>query len=519
MSNSFTETTSVSWFGRLRNSVGGVIIGLLLIIGMVVLLFWNEGRAVTTARSLAEGAGAVVSVGADAVDATNEGKLIHVSGTVTTNSVPSDDDFAISAPGVRLVRNVEMYQWKEESHSETTKKLGGGEETITTYTYSKEWDDEPDRFRRLQAAFRAPESGNGRAQPFLPDTRGQARRVQSRQAGAGWHRRRPADGDKPDKAAAIDAGYAGTKKVSIVDGRIYLGWNPSSPAIGDYRISYEVAPLGVISVIGQQHGSQFQAYQTIAGDRLLMVDVGNVPAAQMFKEAADANRLITWVIRGVGLLLLAIGFGLFMSPLAVIARLHPAIGQRRQVGNRDHRLLHGGRGGHHHHRHRVVLLSPAACHRHSCRRRGDRRSHRLHRTCAAASSGPSTDGASHTGLTGLLNGQERLDLACRALQQRQDLAAHGRNGEAARLRRDVDRRNDPAGAVVDRHGDRAQADLQFLVDCGKALRGSLHDQGVKLAPVCDCLLRTPADRCAIAGISQVPPRQDRTSRTRPIEVQ
>ena len=88
MSNSFTETTSVSWFGRLRNSVGGVVIGLLLIIGMVVLLFWNEGRAVTTARSLAEGAGAVVSVGADAVEPTNEGKLIHVSGTVTTDSDP-----------------------------------------------------------------------------------------------------------------------------------------------------------------------------------------------------------------------------------------------------------------------------------------------------------------------------------------------------------------------------------------------------------------------------------------------
>ena len=88
MSDSFTETTSVSWFGRLRRSVGGVVIGLVLIIGMVVLLFWNEGRAVTTARSLAEGAGAVVSVGADAVEAANEGKLVHVSGTVTTDFDP-----------------------------------------------------------------------------------------------------------------------------------------------------------------------------------------------------------------------------------------------------------------------------------------------------------------------------------------------------------------------------------------------------------------------------------------------
>ena len=41
-----------------------MLVGLVLIVAMVVLLFWNEGRAVTTARSLAEGAGAVV-IGAD----------------------------------------------------------------------------------------------------------------------------------------------------------------------------------------------------------------------------------------------------------------------------------------------------------------------------------------------------------------------------------------------------------------------------------------------------------------------
>ena len=60
---------------------------------------------------------------------------------------------------------------------------------------------------------------------------------------------------KPDQSAAIEAAYGSGKKVSVVDGRIYLGWNPSSPAIGDYRVSYDVAPLGVISVIGQQQGA------------------------------------------------------------------------------------------------------------------------------------------------------------------------------------------------------------------------------------------------------------------------
>ena len=36
-----------------------------------------------------------------------------------------------------------MYQWVETSHSETKQKLGGGEETVTTYTYSKEWRSSP----------------------------------------------------------------------------------------------------------------------------------------------------------------------------------------------------------------------------------------------------------------------------------------------------------------------------------------------------------------------------------------
>jgi len=54
-----------------------------------------------------------------------------------------DEDFGVSAQGVRLVREVEMYQWVENSKSETTTKMGGGEETVTTYSYAKEWQDRP----------------------------------------------------------------------------------------------------------------------------------------------------------------------------------------------------------------------------------------------------------------------------------------------------------------------------------------------------------------------------------------
>ncbi|MBM2712215.1 TMEM43 family protein [Mesorhizobium caraganae] len=332
MSDSFREVTSVSWFGRIKRAVGGVIFGLILIVLMVIGLFWNEGRAVQTARSLAEGSGAVVSVGADSVDAANDGKLVHVSGPVTTDSGLADPDFGIAAQGLRLSRSVEMYQWKEESKSETTKKLGGGEETVTTYSYSKVWDDsqidssdfkKPDGHQNPSMAIhsRTFQIPQGKLVAFDLDTP-----VLDR-----------VEGDKDyslstDQSAAIKAAYTGTKPFSIVDGKIYLGNDNTTPALGDYRVGYELAPLGVVSIVARQAGSRFEPYQTQAGDALLMVDTGNVPAEKMFADAVSANTLITWLLRGAGLLLLTIGFALFLSPIGVIVDVIPFLGSMARMG-------------------------------------------------------------------------------------------------------------------------------------------------------------------------------------------
>lgn len=332
MSDSVTEVTSVSWWGRIKRSFVGLLVGLLLVVGMVVLLFWNEGRAVQTARSLAEGAGLVVSVAAEKVDPANEGRLIHVSGTLTSATKPEDPDFGVAVEAVRLIRDVEMYQWVQSEKSETRTRIGGGEETVTTYTYAKEWQDGPVD----SGAFKQPA---GHANPPM-ELRGRTMRIEEGRLAAFTADRPVLDlvgGSRSldlaaDRRSSIDAAYPGSQMLSVADGRIYLGNDPSRPEIGDYRVSYSYVPLGPVSVVGQQRGDRFAAYQTQAGDSLLMVDVGTVPAEKMFSDAVAANKAVTWLLRVAGLLLLALGFSLVLAPLGVLADVLPFLGSVVRFG-------------------------------------------------------------------------------------------------------------------------------------------------------------------------------------------
>src|SRR5262249_46185674 len=137
--DTFTETSSEGWLSRIGSAITGVLIGIVMAIAAFPLLFWNEGRAVRTAQSLAEGRGAVVTVSADKVDPGNERKLVPLTALAKPADTVADPALGVAVNALRLKRNVEMYQWNEKSKSETKNKLGGGTETVTTYSYEREW--------------------------------------------------------------------------------------------------------------------------------------------------------------------------------------------------------------------------------------------------------------------------------------------------------------------------------------------------------------------------------------------
>ena len=137
----FQTTTSQSWFSRLGGAIKGIFIGLIIFVIGFPVLWMNEGDAVRNTNALNELTKVTIDVGKPEIKPENEGKPVFMTGPAATQDVLTDSVFGISENAIRLEREVQIYQYVEHEHSETKKKMGGGTETVTTYTYEPAWVD------------------------------------------------------------------------------------------------------------------------------------------------------------------------------------------------------------------------------------------------------------------------------------------------------------------------------------------------------------------------------------------
>jgi hypothetical protein len=325
MADSYTEVTSQNWFSRIGESIKGILFGIIVIPLMIVLLWWNEGRAVTTANSLKEGAAAVVHVAADKVDPANDKKLVHVTGEAKAADPVVDPEYSVSVPALRLVRSEEIYQWVETTKTEKKEKVGGSEETKTTYTYDKKWVDEPVK----SAEFKKPDGHTNEGDLIAGNANISAENVT---LGAfKVPENFVSQMGSPIKHAVTDADLAKLpadlkEGTQIQSGAFYFGEKPDAPKVGDVRVSFEIVKPGTFSILAAQIGETFEPYQTKAGDAIDFIEEGTVSAETMFKNAASANTIITWLVRFGGFLFMAFGFMAIMRPLSVLGSVIPFIG-------------------------------------------------------------------------------------------------------------------------------------------------------------------------------------------------
>ena len=316
-SNSVTEVTSTGWFSRVAQSFVGALFGLLLLVGAIVLIFWNESRAVDAIRGLKQGTAALVEASADHVDPAMDGRLVHITGLLAVGVPAEDPVLGLRHQGVaRLKREVEMLQWVEHSESVSHTDVGGRKTTETTYSYSTDWQERPVDSTRFHVR-------DGHQNPQMS--------LQT----AVFDSPSPSIGGRtvsPEVMPVLSFFTTLTPPQTAIGGyvrdgdQLFHGANPNQPAVGDLRVHFSAVSVGPISVLAGQRGAVLVASRSPDGYLIALAAPGDVPAAEMLRQKGEEERQLTWILRGAGFVAVLVGLLLVASPLSTLAGVIPLFG-------------------------------------------------------------------------------------------------------------------------------------------------------------------------------------------------
>ncbi|XP_007500345.1 transmembrane protein 43 isoform X1 [Monodelphis domestica] len=320
---------------RLSETWGGMFVGLMTFLLSFYLIFTNEGRALRTATSLAEGLSLVVPLNTiHSVAPENDGKLVHLIGSLRTSKLLSDPNYGVFIPAVKLKRQVEMYQWVESEESREYTE-DGQVKTERRYSYNTEWKSEIVNSRNFDREIghknpsaMAVESFTAVA-PFV--------QIGRFFLSAGLI-------DKIDNFKPLSLAHMEDPHVDIIrrGDYFYHSENPKYPEVGDVRVAFSYAglsgddpnlgPAHVVTVIARQRGDQLVPYTTKAGDTLLLLHHGDFTAEEVFQREHQSNTMKTWGFRGAGWMAMFVGINLMTRILYTLVDWFPVFRDLVNIG-------------------------------------------------------------------------------------------------------------------------------------------------------------------------------------------
>lgn len=345
---SYQETITTSYGSRVKQSFKRIASGFTLFLSATALLWWNEGNSVKTADMLDE-AQSVCEVmdNPSKKDASLEGQLICGTAKAVTTDSLVDKDFGIGANAISLKRTAEYYQWHETKTEETKDMKDGSEKKIITYEYSLGWSASPinsGNFKKSQ----------GHTNVVLANIEDNSQWAE--QVSFGAYQLTPnmihsIDTYEPmaldlsddllrrlDKTTQESYERYYTKKngseynyVHVISNQLYLGLDPSSPMVGDVRVSFEkVKPAHEVTVVAVVDGDSFKPFKAKNGYTLEKLVMGKKDMDQFFEDEHNANTMKTWMLRIMGVMMvigaLKLIFGFVETLLKIVPFLSSIIG-------------------------------------------------------------------------------------------------------------------------------------------------------------------------------------------------
>lgn len=327
--------TTTSYGKRVGGSFKNIISGFVVIVIGTVLLFWNEGRTVKTAKMLKHAAKECVHIpDVNTVDPSFNGKMIHANGLATTDQVLTDTYFGVFTPAIKLIREVEYYQWVENATTETKDKIGGKQETTTTYTYSKEWVSSPVDSQ----SFADPDyQGRNSVRENIPDQELVASNVSfgaytlPSSLVSQMHLEEPMNVEGNEDFAVVKKAAADSL-CHVRGNQVYIGKNVNSPEIGDVRVRFTKVMPAEVSILARNVNNTFEPYTDKNGYSLCTLVTGTESMDAMFQSKKSSNKTMSWVLRILGIILLYIGFKMIFEFLVTILKVLPFLASIANLG-------------------------------------------------------------------------------------------------------------------------------------------------------------------------------------------
>ena len=96
--------------------------------------------------------------------------------------------------------------------------------------------------------------------------------------------------------------------------------------VGDISVTFSHVPAARASVVGMVKKGRLEPFMTSSGRTVQLLQRGQHSALAMFRKAQSDNEWLTWLVRGLALVICFIAINLVLSPLVSITGMVPLFG-------------------------------------------------------------------------------------------------------------------------------------------------------------------------------------------------
>ncbi|MFZ0871327.1 MAG: TMEM43 family protein [Rhodanobacter sp.] len=284
-------------------------IGALLVLAGVGLMAMTARGLLNYREAAARHGGEVIDLDADAgPQAGQHGFMARVVGTPVVVEAPTDPEFNLHVSTPVLVRNVEMFQWREV-------RIGAD------VHYEQDWVG-----RLLDASHFERPAGHANPGSFP---------LSSKQFDAGlvqlggfalspqvMHALPSSTQATPD-LKALPANLAAS--FSQYQNYLVTSATPGDPRVGDVRVSWNEVPLQQVTIVARVDGGRLVAATDTADGKGLDVEVGDAPLLDIFPDLPVPpgfvliRQVLAVLLAALGALLLLPAYGVRRDPLLALA--------------------------------------------------------------------------------------------------------------------------------------------------------------------------------------------------------